>query len=209
MALVSSLIDQAYNRSLKARPAQFDEPFELRAVVRRSQMEMFLAAAAVDPKFIGKRADVAKVGDAWPRPADAITVFRIQNPAGDRVVTVPLHDLTADLAQPAVYSLGGSFYGAGNALDPTTGNLTMFYARTPRALTALDGDPAGTTDPIIIPEWDEIHILALYAHMIGKDATNHPPGELDRQVALREREMENFRAYVAAADTSGVSRMGN
>ena len=209
MALVSSLIDAAYNRSLKARPAQFNEDVELLAIVRRSLLECFLAAAEVRPSFFGKSATVAFSGGAWARPSDAIAIYRIQNATGSRVIEVPLHDKTADLSQPAVYDLGGSFYSAGNPLDPTSGNLTMYYARTPRALTATTGDPAGTTDPALTSDWDEIHILALYIHMIGKDAANHPPGEAERQTAERAAWMENFRTYVRASSTSTVARMGN
>jgi hypothetical protein len=209
MATAQSLIDAAYSRSLKARPAQFNEPTELLAIVRRSLLECFIAAAAVRPEFFGKSTSAAFGSGGWARPSDAITVYRIENAVGERVVEVPLHDRRADVSQPAVYSMGGLFYGAGNALDPTSGNLTMFYARTPRALTALTGDPNGITDPALVAEWDEIHILALYIHMIGKDAANHPDGEMERQTAERARWMDTFREYVTRSSTSTVARMGN
>jgi hypothetical protein len=208
VATAQSLIDQAYNRSLKARPAQFNEPSELLAIVRRSLLECFIAAAAVRPEFFGKSADVAFTAGGWPRPSDAITIYRIENPADERVVEVPVHDRRADVSQPAVYAEGGIYFTAGNALDPTSGALTFRYARAPRALTALTGDPAGTTDPALGSEWDEIHILALYIHMIGKDAANHPAGEMDRQTAQRAAWLENFRTFVAQSSTATVARMG-
>lgn len=205
LALVSSLIDAAYNRSLKARPAQFNEPVELLGIVKRSVLECFLAAADVDPKFFGKQASVAFASGGWARPTDAVSVFRIENPSGTRVVEVSLHDREADVAQPAVYLLGLTYYGAGNALDPVSGNLTMFYARTPVQPAAI----SDSTDPALGSEWDEIHILTLYRHMVDKDAANHPPGESERVTAELGRWMEMFRGYVGGASTSTVNRMGS
>lgn len=205
MAVVSDLIDAAFNRSLKARPAQFSEEGELLAIVKRSMLECFIAAAAVNPKHFGKQNTVALAGGVWAIPSDSLSVFRIENGSGDRVVEVPLHDRDADLGQPAVYRLGGAFYGAGNPLDPTSGNLTLFSARTP----VQPANVAASTDSALGSEWDEIHVLALYIHMIGKDAANHPPGEGERQAAERTRWMDLFREHVRSATSTGVSRMGN
>jgi hypothetical protein len=205
MAVVSDLIDAAFNRSLKARPAQFSESAELLAIVKRSVLECFIAASAVNPKYFGKRATVAFTGGVWAIPADSLTVFRIENPGGDRVVEVPLHDREADLGQPAVYRLGGSFFGAGNPLDPASGNLTMFHARTP----VQPANVAASTDSSLAADWDEIHVLALYIHMIGKDAANHPTGEAERQSAERAAWLEQFREHVRISTSTNVNRMGN
>jgi hypothetical protein len=205
MSTVASLIDAAFNRSLKARPAQFNEPVELLSIVKRSVLECFIAAAAVDPKFFGKQAAVAFASGGWAIPADSLSVFRIENGSASRVVEVPLHDRGADVAQPAVYRLGGSFYGAGNAGDPTSGNLTLFYARTPVQPAAT----SDSTDPALAADWDEIHVLALYIHMVEKDAANHPPGEAERQTATRAKWLDDFRAAVGLTSTSAVNRMGS
>jgi hypothetical protein len=194
MSTVASLIDAAFNRSLKARPAQFNEPVELLSIVKRSVLECFIAAAAV-----------AFASGGWAIPADSLSVFRIENGSASRVVEVPLHDRGADVAQPAVYRLGGSFYGAGNAGDPTSGNLTLFYARTPVQPAAT----SDSTDPALAADWDEIHVLALYIHMVEKDAANHPPGEAERQTATRAKWLDDFRAAVGLTSTSAVNRMGS
>lgn len=129
----------AYATSTKNQPTKIaTEGAELVRVVQRAVQGAFAVAARVNPSYYGDEADVASVGQHWPRPSDAESVWRIENPAGEEVVVVPRTDLRADVARPAVYRLGNGYYPAGNALDPALADtLTFLYSARPAGLADI------------------------------------------------------------------------
>jgi hypothetical protein len=135
----------AFGFSSKNKPEQIESrKEELFEVVMRAMRGLYTLAAEINPEFFGKQAAVGFAAGGWTQPADAESVYYIENPAGKEVVVVPRSDLKADLARPAVWKLANMYFGAGNALDPTAGNLQFFYSR--RATKPASVDTAFTAE---------------------------------------------------------------
>lgn len=181
MATVQQVLTAAYAKSTKNRPGAIGtEATELVAVVGRALQGLFALGARVNPAFFGASAAVAYAAPGWARPADAEAVLRIESSAGQEVVVVPLEDRQAELGKPAVYQLGQVYRGAGNALDPTSGTLTFYYARRAQV-------PAALADPLD-PLWPEAYLELLVLEVASALALKD--GRLDEVQALAaERNM--------------------
>lgn len=170
--LLSTIFEQATGLSLRnRREAIANEPTEMTLVVNRLLTDAFLDAAAINPERFGLADDVAflvaPVG-GWPRPARALSVYRVEGISGSTVPTmanfteisvVSERDLDADRWKPVIYERGGVFYPGRSALSPTGGSLRFLYARRP-VLLAADSNPSATEIDAGFP--DEMVPLIVY-----------------------------------------------
>lgn len=163
---VEQIIERAYATSFKNRPGTIATAgTELVDVVARLLMEMFVLAADENPDYFGNVAQVAYNGTSWPRPAAAESVTRLEV-SGAEVVVVPYDQRTIEAGTPAVYERGGQFYSAGNAGDPTSGTLTVFFSDLPAALV----DETSTLDARWPERFNPILELGLAGYLARKDS---------------------------------------
>lgn len=132
-----AVLEQAYLTSSKNDPREIEASSEPLARVNRALAKAFAVAARVNPAYFALRSVVQPTGGSWPRPAEANSVFFLQDAAGAEVAVVPFYDPDAEPSRPAVYELGGRFYGAGRTNDPT-GPLTVWASRHAAPAASLD-----------------------------------------------------------------------
>lgn len=166
MTTALDLVVGAYGQSAKNQPGRIaTEGTELLRVVNAVMKGAYAIAARVNPCYFGKSAAVAFASGGWPYPADAESVFRIETVTPAEVVVVPFEDRKAEIGRPAVYLFGGQYVGAGNALDPTAGSLTFYYARRHSTLATI-GASLDATWPT---DYDNLPILAIATYLARKD----------------------------------------
>ena len=174
---------------------------ELLDVVTRASRGLWAFAARINPEFFGESADVAYNPPGWARPATAELVWRIENPAGKEVVVVPRSDLKADLARPAVWTLGQIYRSAGNALDPVNGNLTFFYSLVFPKPASID-----TALSALWPtQFDELLVRETAMYLALKDGR---PEELQPLGTERDRWAQLFAAFLEHETANRVYRYG-
>lgn len=170
-----NIIDAAYAKSMKNKPGTIaTESTELLQLVIRALRGLYSVAARVNPTFFAEEDDITLATGAWARPLVAESIYRIERVSGttggtgddgDEVVVVPFDDKTAEEGMNAVYEFGQKFYPAGNALDPTGGDLKFYYAMRP-------ADPAtlvATLDPLWQESYNELLILETAIYLAMKD----------------------------------------
>jgi hypothetical protein len=173
----NDILTAALGTSLKNRPGVLaTDATELRSKVIRALRGLYAVAARVNPTFFAESSAVAFLTSGWPRPETAESVYRIERNAnttggsgasGSEVVVVPFDDRGAELGQGAVYPFGQVYRSAGNAKDPTGGELVLFYARRPT-------DPAtvnATLDAQWTEQFNELLILETALYLAGKEST--------------------------------------
>jgi hypothetical protein len=198
---VQDILNAAYAKSARNRPGQLaDETSELLPLVSRTLGRLYSRAAALNWRRFGKRSvepyDAALGG--WAFPTDALLVKRLEVTSGLTtvpVIEVPPDNRTADTARASVYALGKVFYGAGNAGDPTAGNLIFFYAKSARTLSALTGDPNGTIDPTWPEEFNELLILPVAVQLARKQGGRE--GEVADLLGELQQWLEAFDEHVS------------
>jgi len=170
----ADIIFAARNTSIKNRAALATDATELLQKVIRALRGLYAVAARVNPTFFAEQATVA-FASGWPRPQTAESVYRLERNAnttggsgasGSEVVVVPFDDRGAELGTGAVYAFGQVYRSAGNAKDPTGGELVLFCARRPT-------DPAdlnATLDSQWQEDFNELLIVELALYLAGKDA---------------------------------------
>jgi hypothetical protein len=169
---LSTIFEQATGLSLRnRREAIADEASELVMVVNRLMTDAFLEAAAINPERFGLVDDVAFLASpvgGWPRPARALSVYRIEGISGStspamanytEIAVVPEHDLSADRWRPCVFERGGVFYSGRTTPSPVGGSLRFYYARRP-LLLAANSTPSSTEIDSSFP--DEMVPLIVY-----------------------------------------------
>lgn len=166
MSTGRDLVIGAYAQSSKNQPGRIaTESTELLRVVNAVMKGCYAVAARVRPAYFGKTATVAFAAGGWAYPADAETVYRIETPTPTEVVVVPFEDKKAEIGRPAVYFFGRKYVSAGNALDPVSGNLTLYYAPRHSTLATLDT----ALDASWPADYDNLPILAIAAYLARKD----------------------------------------
>jgi hypothetical protein len=141
---------------------------------------------------------------------DAESVWRIEadtgtaptTTTGTEVVVVPFDDKTAESGKPGVYEFGQTFYGAGNALDPTSGTLQFFYSRRPT-------DPAtltATLDASWIEQFNEALILEVAMYLALKDGR---PEEYKALAADRDNWVKQYIMFLEHATANERRRFGH
>lgn len=192
-----------------------DAPELLRTLARTMQ-RYYVRVAKTAPWTFGARVDQVMVSGTatlpagWPRPAAALRVLRLEAAssllaggvpigAGARVELVPYDDRAMSAGDPAVYEFGGRFVGAGNAGDPTSGALTIWYAAdavVPQALTDV-------LDPTWPRRHNDVLIYELGIYLAQKDGRDADVAQF--QSELREAQGV-FDEAVALASLHRASR---
>jgi hypothetical protein len=197
-ATVQELADSGFALSRYSRPELIaTQAAALVKVVNRAQVALFQFAARVNPLAFTAQVDVPHTAGFWQRPSNAEALFRIEGrgsattPATvGEVLVVPYDDRAAFAGSPSVYRLGSRYYSAGNAGDPTAGELLLFFARRPAVLSGF----TSSTDPefpdVFLPIF-EFEIAAFNARADGgRD------GEIDLMIAERNRQITLFEQWL-------------
>jgi len=180
------ILTAAYGKSLKNKPGTIaTESTELLEVVIRALRGLYAAAARVNHLFFAEQAAVTLAAGAWARPETAESIFRIERNAnttggsgavGSEVVVVPFDDRAAESGKGAVYRFGQKFYSAGNAADPTGGELAFFYSRRPTSPASL----TATLDAQWTETFNELLILETALYLASKDDRAGEVSRLDK-----------------------------
>ncbi len=203
MTTPRDILIAAYGLSNQNQPETIaSESTELLDVVVRAGRGLWAFAARINPEFFGATVDVPFAAPGWARPGTAELVWRIENPVGKEVVVVPRSDLKADLARPAVWTLGQIYRSAGNPLDPINGNLTFFYSQVFPKPDTLD-----TAISALWPtQYDQLLILEAGLYLALKDGRGDEMGSLSGQ---RDSWAQLFAAFLEHETTNRVYRYGS
>lgn len=216
---VQEILLAAYSKSTKNKPGTIaTESTELRQLVVRCLRSLYALAPRVNYTYFAGFADVqaspesgGPTNQGWDRPQEAESVFRIERTtttqggvgsAGDEVVVVPYDDRTAEEGMGAIYRIGQTYFPAGNAPDPTGGELRVFFSRRP-------DDPATLLDPLDsqwTEQFNEILVLEVAAYLAAKD------GRGDEAALLRQEKaqwMLQFVAFLEHAEANERRRFGH
>ena len=205
------ILNAAYAKSEKNMPGTIaTESTELLQLVIRAMRGLYAFAARVNPMYFAEKAQVAVAAGAWPRPVTAESIWRVEGDAttvpvmaaGTEVVIVPVDDKQAESGKPAIYEFGQKFYSAGNATDPTGGNLTFFYSKRPTDPANL----AATLDAMWIEQFNELLVLEVATYLALKD------GRADEAAALkadRDRWAQLFIAFLEHSTANTRRRYGH
>jgi hypothetical protein len=193
------IIVAALARSTKNKPGTIaTASTELFHVVVRLLRGLYSYAATVNYTVFAGLLDVTATTKAggpvgvtkgWQRPGDAELVFRIERTAtttggvgttGDPVIVVPYDDRQAETGLPAVFRMGQTYFPAGNAIDPTGGDLRFFFSRVP-------DDPKSFIDPLDaqwIEQYNDLLIIPCAIYLAKKDGrADEVPGLESEQQA--------------------------
>lgn len=196
------ILTGAYAKSTKNKPGTLaTEATELLQVVIRAMRGLYLVGSRVNPTFFAVSADVTLAAGCWARPQAAQTLFRVERTgattggtgaAGDEVAVVPFDDRTAEEGMGAVYELGQQFYAAGNALDPTGGDLRFWYSKRPSDPADLDT----AVDALWTEDHNELLMDEVAIYLALKDGRMDEVGVLRPE---RDREAKLFIAFLESA----------
>lgn len=164
MSTAAQIYELGYAKSRKNQPVITDADSDALAFVNRTVRAMFAVAARVNPTYFGAFDDVPFASGGWARPAGAESIFFLEH-AGDEVAVVPHWDREAETSMKAVYRLGGVFLSAGNAGDPTSGDLRFYYADTAADAATL----ATQIDSRWPGQYDELLALEVAIYLAIKD----------------------------------------
>ena len=205
------ILNGAYAKSEKNMPGTIaTESTELLQLVIRAMRGLYAFAARVNPTYFAEKAVVAVAAGAWPRPVTAESIWRVEGdattlpalPVGTEVVVVPIEDKQAESGKPAIYAFGQKFYSAGNANDPTGGNLTFFYSKRPTDPATL----ATALDATWVEQFNELLVLEVAIYLALKD------GRADEAAALkadRDRWAQLFIAHLEHETANTRRRYGH
>jgi hypothetical protein len=159
---VDELIEAAYAKSTKNKAGTIaTDAVELLGVANRALRKYFSRIARANPVLIGDIETVSFAAGGWARPADKQSILRLEiNGTGEEVHVVPFDDRQAEEELPSVYRLGRTYYSAGNANDPTSGDIDFWCAAFPSQASAT----TQTIDSLWPEEFNEclIHEVAIY-----------------------------------------------
>lgn len=185
------ILNGAYGKSKKNQPGRIaNEGVELLGEVNRAIRSFFFIGARVNPFYFMETATVV-YSSGWARPTAAEAVYRIEfDSSGDQVIVVPLSDKEAETAEPAIYRLGQTYFGAGNTLDPTNEDLKFYYSRVPT--DAPDLSP-GTIDTMFPDSFLELPVLEIAIYLAIKDGRDEDLAGLGPQ---RDQWLRLFLAHL-------------
>ncbi|MFW6199665.1 MAG: hypothetical protein ACOC8K_03745 [Gemmatimonadota bacterium] len=195
------ILEGAYGRSTKNQPGEIaTEETELLDIVTQALRGLFIFGTRLNPTFFGAEDTVSVSSGSWPLPSDLEHLFRVEDD-GDKVEVVPFDDRAVAHPKPAVYHLGGRLYPAGNANDPTDGDLDLFYAKQADAPADLDSE----LDAFWPEAYDSLLELEVAIYLAIKDGRTEevPLLQNDRDVwAIR------FAAHVEHYAPTTMDRFG-
>lgn len=196
------VLTDAYAKSKKNQPGKIaNEAVELLGVVNRAIRAFFIYGARVNPYYFMGRSTVPFASGGWAAPLLAEAVFMIQK-SGDEVIVVPIEDTAAETARAAIYREGQKYYGAGNTLDPTSGELVFIYSRTPTDAANL----GATIDDAFPVSYNELPVLEVAIYLAIKDSRDSEAAIL---VGERDSWLKLFLAHLEHADMNTFRRWEN
>lgn len=201
---VRTIIEQAIGTSLRnRREAIANEPVELILVLRRHLTEAFMDSTAIFPEYFGTKVvvpfDVASGG--WPRPANALSVYRIELPNGMETVVVFDRDRAAERLKPNVIERGRQYLPGTSPGSPTSSDLTLYYVRAPEIL------PTGNIDvPIDAGFPDEFVPMLVYALAVYLATKDSRPDEVGQFTQEYQNWRDLWRAHLTGATTNNRLR---
>lgn len=181
------VLDDAYGLSLKTQPDDVATAHpELTGAIFRSLQALYTIAASVNPTFFGSETNETAPGanNGWPKPADAESIFYVEDPAGDEVITVRIGEWEVEPERPKVYSLGGELHTVGGTPDPdpATDALRIFYATGP--------SPAPTAVSDALPgDFPESHAQIL-VYQVGMYIATKDIGSQGEELQVIRRERD-------------------
>lgn len=197
-----NVLDAAYGKSIKNVPGKIaTDNTELLEVVHRALRGLYALAARINPYFFAKSVVVPHNGTGWPRPEDAESVVLIQNASAD-VGVVPIEDRAADSALPSVFRFGQLYRTAGNANDPTAGNLTFWYAKRSDKPASL----SATLDATWVEQYNELLVLEVAIYLAIKDGRDDEVPALKME---RDRWLRLFVAFLEHETANEQRRWGH
>lgn len=172
---VETIIQLGFAKSAAAREESFEVTSELVSRVGQCLREVFQVLARENPYILGTSATSAFDGSGWPRPSDCMRAIKvlassatIANPvitAGSEIAVVPYDDQGFLTGSPCLTELGQSFLPTGQAMDPSSGSVTIVYARGPVIPTTA----ASTIDSLIPSFFDDIFQTDIAAYLAYKE----------------------------------------
>lgn len=213
MTTPQELITDALGRSASNRADVLLLGAELLRELARVLAELSILAAAKDPTVFGQIDAVSFVPDVnlggWPRPTTVVTVYRIEatpttvaTPAiasGTEITVIPFHDRRLADGDPAVYRFGQAYRSAGNAVDPTGGQLLLFSA----GLLSAPGSLTAPLDPRWPTAFNMLLILALARFLAAKDGRTDEASDHDAKYL---EWLTVFSAFLEGQDLREVAR---
>ena len=151
-------------------------------------------------------------GARWARPQAAESILKIEGlgtattptTAGE-IVVVPWDDREAESGKAALYEFGQVFHGAGNASDPTGGQVRFLFSKRP-------DDPATLTSTIDAQwneDYNELLILEVAMYLALKDISSGRESELAALRENRDAWARLFIAHLEHATANTRARMGH
>lgn len=175
MATYQSIITAAFSKSAAARPEVMTTSGELLTAIYSDLQDAFLKVAQENPYALGTAATVVFDVNGWPYPDDLVRLIGVRAtastvaspavPSGATIALVPFNDPALAAPAASLVEFGRQLQSAGNATDPTGGELQVLYARAPIQPTAIT-DPV---DPLLPVPFYDIIIYGLAAYLAAKD----------------------------------------
>lgn len=184
------ILNLAYGRSKRNRPQSDLGAGEKIEVVARALRGLYAVAARVNPWVFASSAAVNFAAPGWARPANAEAILRVEKPDGSEVTVVPFDDRQAESGRPAVYEWGQIFRPAGNPNDPTSGQLTFYFATRPATPATLDTP----LDALWIESYNALLELEVAIYLALKD------GRFDEVGALKVDRDAWARLFIASCE---------
>jgi hypothetical protein len=214
-----NIITAAYNYSSKNKPGTIaTEATELLQLVIRRLRRLYALAPRINYTYFAGFAEVdanAESGgpedEGWERPQEAESVFRIertshtvggQGKPRDEVKIVGYDDVKAEEGYGCVFRMGQTYFSAGNPLDPTGGQLRIFFSRRPT-------DPTTVNDPLDVQwteQFNDLLILDVAAYLAAKDGRDAEAASLR---AERKEWLQQFVMFLEHCEANEVRRLAN
>lgn len=204
----NEILERAVNRSGATRNQQLaTDATELFEVTKRGVRGAFAVAARVNPFYYAVQGSIS-FSTGWPWPSDVEAFLKLEQ-ASVEVVVVPFDDKQAETSRPAVYALGRKFYTAGNAGDPTTGAMDIFYSQ--RAADPADAN--STIDARFPDTYIDLLVADLALYLAIKDRRVDDvtlfTGERDRWLTLYVAHLEHILGLVEVRRKALVRRFAS
>lgn len=152
-----TIIDNGFAKSSAARPETLNSPAELVARINQCLLEAFQVMSREQPVLLGTSVQVSWNGSGWSRPSNCLRAIKIVADAttiavpvlatGTEIKIVPFDDPLFCAGQPSVTEFAQAFMPVGQSMDPSSGTLRLYYARSP-----VLGTLATDTIDVLFPE---------------------------------------------------------
>lgn len=189
---VQEILNAAYAKSLYNRSLNVTEGAAVVGVVARALLKYVVQGAAINPEFFGDAVAIPEVAGTWARPADAISVYWVEDAAGEQVIVLTTWDRRAHEFEPAIHLVGRLYQGVGQSTDPT-GSLTFYYVPEPELPAAL----ADEVDANWPEAFNNLLILEVMIHLASQEKSRMVEGgDLAKWQADLATEVAIFEAFL-------------